>query len=260
VNPSEQRAIVRYEVQGAIERDDWVAVEHPFTITVDGKEFATFVCTPDHMEEMVYGFLASEGIIRRADEMASLNIDLEMGFARVELHNPQAAGKATVSKRFIGSCCGKSRQFYFLNDVRTAKTSLSTVTLTVRQCFERLGELQEASGEFKKTGGLHNAALCTPDTILVARSDIGRHNALDKIYGYCLLNGVKTRDAVIAFSGRISSEVVLKVAKLGAGVIISNAAPTTLALDLAHDLGITAVGFIRNHSLNVYTHPHRIKP
>lgn len=255
---AEERDIVRYDVDGPREEADWVAVEHPLTMIVGGEEFATMVCTPSEVEELVYGFLASEGLIRRPDEIASLAVDIKAGFARIELRNPRAAGKDTVSKRFIGSCCGKSRQFYFLNDARTARTSRSTVTLTVRQCIDRLRELQDASEAFRLTGGLHNAALCTPEANLVMRSDIGRHNALDKIYGHCLLQGIPTKDAVVAFSGRLSSEVVLKVAKLGAGVVLSKSAPTTLAIDLAHDLGITAVGFIRGGSLNVYSHAHRI--
>ncbi|HZG74766.1 MAG TPA: formate dehydrogenase accessory sulfurtransferase FdhD [Paenibacillus sp.] len=256
---SELLGIVRYNVgDGFREADDWIAVERPLTIVLDGEEFATMVCTPSEMEELVYGFLASEGIVRRADEVASLAIDETSGFARVALRNPRAAGKDAVSKRFIGSCCGKSRQFYFLNDARAARTSTSAVALTVRQCVDRLRELEDASEAFRRTGGLHNAALCAPERLLFARSDIGRHNALDKLFGRCLLDGVPTRDAIVAFSGRLSSEVVLKVAKLGAAVVLSKAAPTTLAIELARDLGITAVGFVRGGSLNVYSHPQRI--
>jgi len=256
---AERRDIVRYDVSGFHDEEDWVAVERPLTIQLDGEEFATMVCTPSDLEELVYGFLASEGIVRRADEVASLSIDPVSGFARVELRNPHAAGKDVVSKRFIGSCCGKSRQFYFVNDARAARTSNTRASLTVRQCVDRLRDLEDASQAFRRTGGLHNAGLCTPEAMLLARSDIGRHNALDKLYGRCLLDGIPTRDAIVVFSGRLSSEVVLKVAKLGAGIILSKSAPTTLAVELARDLGITAVGFIRGQSLNVYSHPHRIR-
>lgn len=250
--------MIRCNAEGAREESDWVAVEQALTILLDGEEFATIVCTPVEIEELVYGFLASEGIIRRPEEVTSLAVDLPAGYARIALANPHAAGKRTVSKRFIGSCCGKSRQFYFHNDARTAKTSRSTATITPRQCAELIRKLEAASETFQRTGGLHNAAICTPDYIIAARSDIGRHNALDKIYGYCLLNGIPVKDAVIAFSGRLSSEVLLKIAKIGAGIVLSKSAPTTLAIELAHDLGITAVGFIRGGSLNVYAHPHRI--
>ena len=88
-------------------------------------------------------------------------------------------------------------------------------------------------------------------------ADIGRHNALDKIYGHLLRQRISVRDKVLAFSGRVSSEVVLKAAKIGVGVLLSKSAPTDLALRLAHDLGITVVGFIRRDHLTVYTHPEQ---
>src|SRR5699024_12303025 len=112
---------------------------------------------------------------------------------------------------------------------------------------------------FQRTGGVHNAALCTPDDMLTVRTDIGRHNVLDKIYGNILENKIRLVDKLIVFSGRLSSEVLLKISKIGAGIIISKSAPTDLALQLANDLGITVIGFARAGKMNVYTHSHRIK-
>lgn len=88
--------------------------------------------------------------------------------------------------------------------------------------------------------------------------DIGRHNALDKLYGYCLMHSLAVEDKIMVFSGGISSEVLLKVAKIGCSIVLSKSAPTELALRLAHELGITTVGFIRNQSFNIYTWPERI--
>ncbi|TLS35972.1 formate dehydrogenase accessory sulfurtransferase FdhD [Pseudalkalibacillus caeni] len=257
-NVMKNHRILKYEGGELIETEDQVADEFPLTIFVNGEEFATMVCTPSYLEELIVGFLASEGIIRFKDEILALNINEDRGFAYVDVKNKQAVNSRSHSKRFIGSCCGKSRQFYLQSDVKTAKTIMRRSTISVDQCINLMKEMQDSSSDFHMTGGLHNAALCNTEEAIVSRSDIGRHNALDKIYGYCMQNKISLADKVIAFSGRISSEVLLKVSKIGVGIILSKSAPTTLALELADDLGITAVGFIRGNRLNVYTHPERI--
>jgi FdhD protein len=237
-----------------------VATEYPLTIYINNEEFSTVVCSPTNMEELVIGFLASEGLIRfYAEDVQSLSIDPHRGFAYVDLTNKPIINQQYYSKRFIGSCCGKSRtSFYFHNDVRTAKTSASKVQIRSDQCFMLMESMQNESKIFKQTGGVHNAALCSPTEIIVSRCDIGRHNALDKIYGYVLMNRVPVRDRILVFSGRISSEVLLKASKIGVGVILSKSAPTDLALDLANDLNLTTIGFIRDGKMNIYTHPERI--
>jgi len=253
-----QQPIIRFVDDELRELSDEVAIEYPLTVVVDGEEFATMVCSPTYIEELVIGFLASEGLIRSSDEILSLTLDEQRGFAYVELKYKQSISKDFHSKRFIGSCCGKSRQFYLQNDARTARTVLSKNTITVDQCFALVNQMQNSSLDFKVTGGVHNAALCTSDGMLIFRTDIGRHNALDKIFGYMIQNRISPADKVIVFSGRISSEVLLKVAKMGVGIILSKSAPTSLALELAKDLEITAIGFVRNSSMNIYTHPQRL--
>lgn len=250
--------IVKYNGHNFIEEEDDIAVESALTIILDGAEFATMVCTPSELKELVVGFLASEGVIRVYQDIQSIHIDEEKGFAYVDLVNKHSIQKDFHSKRFIGSCCGKGRQFYFHNDVKTAKTVMTKLTVTPEQCHELMKQMQESSSHFQQTGGVHNAALCTKDGIVAARTDIGRHNALDKLFGYCIINRIPLKDKIIAFSGRISSEVLLKAAKIGVGIILSKSAPTNLALDLAEELGITAVGFIRANGFNVYTHQERI--
>lgn len=133
-----------------------------------------------------------------------------------------------------------------------------SVQLTTEQIFSLMNEMEEQADMFRHTGGVHNAALCAPDRLLLSRMDIGRHNALDKIYGHCLRNKISVRNKIIVFSGRISSEILLKVAKIGCEIVLSKSAPTELALTLAEELGITTVGFIRGNSFNLYTHPERI--
>lgn len=251
--------VIKYR-NGQVQREPGhIAAEYPLTIYVNGDEFATLVCTPSDLEEMVVGFLASEGVIRFYHEINQLEIDVKQGLAYVELNRSVHQVKDFYAKRVIGSCCGKSRQsFYFYSDLRTAKTIRTAPTIPIQTCFALMKRLQEKSAAFKTTGGVHNAALCTPEELLIMRTDIGRHNALDKLYGHILINGISTADKIIAFSGRISSEVLLKVSKIGVGILLSKSAPTDLALQMANELNVTTVGFIRNNELNIYTHPERI--
>ncbi len=255
---SKKQPIVKYSSGGLLETEDEIVTEFPLTIYVNNEEFATMVCSPTHFEEMVIGFLASEGVIRVKSEIKQLNIDTNLGFAYVDLHTTTVKNQQYFSKRFIGSCCGKSRQFYFQNDVQTAKTSMIKMTVTAEQCIELMNQMQDESVVFKNTGGVHNAGLATPEQLFISRSDIGRHNALDKLYGYCLIHHIPVRDKILVFSGRISSEILTKAAKIGVGIVLSKSAPTDLAIKLAEDLNITAVGFIRGSSFNVYSHPERI--
>ena len=257
-NMSEKYNITKYTGGQFLHVEDVIVNEFPLTIFVNDVEFATMVCTPTHFKEMVVGFLASEGVIRFSDEILSLNIDESRGYAYVTIKAKTTTNQEYYSKRFIGSCCGKSRQFYFHNDAKTARTSTSTTTITAAQSIYLMNEMQSSSLVFQETGGVHNAALCTPEEILAVRTDIGRHNALDKLFGYSILNRMPVRDKIIVFSGRISSEVLLKAAKIGVGIVLSKSAPTDLAIKLAKDLNITAVGFIRGESFNVYSCPERI--
>ncbi|MFC4557730.1 formate dehydrogenase accessory sulfurtransferase FdhD [Virgibacillus kekensis] len=256
--PTNKWKVIKFDEDSLNEIEEEVAAEFPLTVMVNGEEFATMVCTPENLHELVVGFLASEGLIRSYSEIKSVHIDDSLGFAHVMLYRELDEDRYDHSKRFIGSCCGKSRQFYFKSDVQTAKTVMSKMSLSIEQGISLMKLLEEQSNHFQRTGGVHNAALCTSDGIEAIRTDIGRHNALDKIYGYALQNRVRLADKLIVFSGRISSEVLLKISKIGVGILLSKSAPTDLALKLADDLGITAIGFARKRKMNVYTHPERI--
>lgn len=253
-----KKTIVRFDGKETGKFEDEVAVEYPLTVMLNGEEFATIVCSPADIEDMVIGFLASEGVMRFSKDIDSLTIDESKGYAYVEMKVKQPVPRDFYMKRMIGSCCGKGRHFYFQNDAKTAKTITGRWGIPADRCFTLMDQMQRQSFFFKKTGGVHHAALCTKDEIVAIRADIGRHNALDKLYGHCLKNRVGMADKIVVFSGRVSSEVLLKISKIGVGILLSKSAPTDLALDLAEELNITVAGFIRGESMNVYTHSWRI--
>ena len=250
--------VIRFRNDSFFTDQEVIATESPFTIVVNGEEFATIVCTPTNMRELLVGFLASEGIIRFYDDIESLTVDQPRGFAYVDINTSLKDIHKNHSKRFIGSCCGKSRQFYFTNDLKTAKTITNPLSITANQCYDLMNTLQRQSTYFQETGGIHNAALCTVNKVILIHTDIGRHNALDKIYGDVLMKQISLANKLFVFSGRVSSEVLLKVSKIGIGLLLSKSAPTDLALQFAQDLGITVIGFLRGKKMNVYTHPERI--
>ena len=241
--------------------EDRIVTEYPVTIKLNNEEFMTMVCTPEYIEDLVIGFLASEGIIRRYEDIDELWLQEKEGFVHVKTTKLNPYFQNLHSKRYVTSCCGMSRQgFVFANDALTAKKMKDIrIKISADDCFRLMGELQKNAETFQVTGGVHNAALCDLNGIILGRMDIGRHNALDKIYGHCLKHNISIGDKVLVFSGRISSEILLKVAKIGCEMVLSKSAPTELALELAEELGITTVGFIRNHTLNVYTRPERIQ-
>lgn len=252
--------IIRYSHGRITTEEDVVVTEHPVTLKINGEEFATMVCTPEYIEDMAVGYLASEGVIREYADIQELWVQEEEGFVHVRTDRWNPLHHQMFTKRYITSCCGMSRAgFVFFNDARTAKIMDGVhVSLTFKDCFRLVESVLSSAELFERTGGVHIAALCDKEKILVMRSDIGRHNALDKIYGYCLKAGESLQDKIVVFSGRISSEILLKVAKIGCEVILSKSAPTALALELAQQLGITTVGFVRGETCNVYTHPERI--
>ncbi|KGP71172.1 formate dehydrogenase accessory sulfurtransferase FdhD [Pontibacillus yanchengensis] len=245
--------IHRYHRGAYKEFEDDIAIEFALTVVVQGEEYATMICSPCALEELVIGFLASEALIISYEDINSIQLDLEAGFAYVELSTDLPNKSYGRTKRFIGSCCGKSREFYFDQDVKTAKTIMKKHILSVQEVFSLMDTFQQHSNDFKRTGGVHQAAIATRHNIQYIAVDIGRHNALDKVYGYLLKNQISRREKQIVFSGRISSEVLVKVSKMGIGTLLSPSAPTDLALRLAEDLNITTVGFIRQNRLNVYT-------
>lgn len=252
--------LVDREAGDAREIEDEVAGEYPLTLLVNGREMATLVCTPTHMEEMALGFLTAEGVLRRGEPLRRFFLDREEGVVEVEAPEREGALEQEMfGKRYVGSCCGKSRTgFYMANDARTARRVEADLSLPAEACFGLMDALQDGSSLFGRTGGVHNAGLATADGLEVVRTDIGRHNTLDKLYGHALREDVDLTEKVVVFSGRISSEILLKISKMGCPVLLSKCAPTALALEMAEELGVTAVGFLKPERMTVYTHPGRI--
>jgi FdhD protein len=240
---------------GESERDE-LAVEEPLEIRVNGRPVAVTMRTPGHDEELAIGFLLSEGV---APVRAALPADLAVN--TIEVESP-AFDYARLSRNFYtsSSCgvCGKGA----LEAVAVAAPRVtSDLSVSGRLVAGLPDKLREAQPTFAATGGLHATGLFAADGSLVCvREDVGRHNALDKVVGYAFLAGLLPLERhVLCVSGRLSFELVQKASVAGCPVMVAVGAPSSLAVELARDRGVTLCGFVRDGRVNVYSEPWRIR-
>ena len=234
--------------------EDVVAVEEPLEIRVDGEALAVTMRTPGHDEELALGFLHGEGLID-GPRQAGLTEDFANNI--VEVRGPLT--RDPTSRRFYttSSCgvCGKGA----LEEVAVHSAPLPPGPTIARALAAQLpAGLDQPT--FRSTGGLHATGLFEADgTLVFTREDVGRHNAMDKVIGRALLDGlVPLGERILCVSGRLSFELVQKAAVAGAPILIGVSAPSSLAISLAEDRGLTLCGFARGSRINVYTHPQRI--
>lgn len=284
VLPVHHRPVRHWQAATALERSEAVVMEEPFEIRLNGRNLAVIMRTPgsnlENDRELAVGFLLSEGIITRPGQVEALlrskdadglpeenvlNV-VAPGINPFSASTGEAADPAGTSfeRRFVvaSSCglCGKNsileacRRLPPLDPERTAwQVSAATI-------YDLPGRLRQAQAIFEQTGGLHAAGLFDRQgQLLLLREDIGRHNAVDKIIGRAALDGAFPLDErILLVSGRTSFEIVQKALAARIPLVAAVSAPSTLALDLAEEGGITLIGFLRDRSMNVYTHPDRI--
>jgi FdhD protein len=238
--------------------DDVVVREFPLTIVLNNEELVTLLCSPKNLDYLAVGFLSSEGLLKGKDDIKKITVDDRRGVVRVETEAENKQAGELLFKRIITSGCGRGASFYSTADVGGQVKVESQVRILALQVLELAREFQRHSETYKATHGVHSAALCDTKNILIFSEDIGRHNAIDKIFGECILKDIPTDDHMILTSGRVTSEILLKVAKRNIPLLVSKSAPTDLGVKLANDLGITLIGFVRGKRMNVYSNDWRV--
>jgi FdhD protein len=239
-------------VPGARAERDAVAVEEPLEIRINGESVAVTMRTPGHDEELALGFCVTEGL---APHSASLPADLAANTVDVE------ADASPTPRNFYtsSSCgvCGKGALEAVAVEAPRVDSGLHVAAELVMQLPERLRTAQAA---FAATGGLHATGLFSPDGgLLCVREDVGRHNAMDKVVGWAFGAGrLPLSQALLCVSGRLSFELVQKAAVAGCPLVAAVGAPSTLAVELAADRGVTLCGFVRGGRMNVFTETWRI--
>ncbi|MBI5641133.1 MAG: formate dehydrogenase accessory sulfurtransferase FdhD [Nitrospirae bacterium] len=243
--------IVKIKENTSVEADDLIALERRVKISVNGKYLLSLYCTPLMIREFVVGVIHNEGLI--SGEWCADRMSIEYG-DEILVDIP-ASGTVTEGERAVTSGCAGGISFVRPLPDSLLSDSSSFHADTVREIFR---EFQKKSEVYRLTGGVHSAALTDGKTILAFAEDIGRHNAVDKVIGYCLLENIPFEGSMMLASGRLSSEIVSKCARSRIPVVISRAAPTSLAIEIAGKTGVTIVGFMRGDRMNVYSCSNRI--
>ncbi len=258
MNLFQSKKIIRVKDDNKSLEDDEVAIEFELSLNINGEKFVKLICTPNDIEELGIGYMYTEGIIKsikdikqidfryKSEDSGDLYIDL------VENLKFTSSDEETTIIKTITTACGNSKTFrlkvfnYYNFNSNQNKIDFSKINIIMKK-FNIKSEL------FVKTGGVHSCALTDLNDILYFCEDIGRHNAVDKIIGEAIKNGVNLNNYIIITSGRISSEIVYKCLAADIYTIISRSAPTTKAIEIGDKYGMTIIGFARGNRLNIYT-------
>ena len=238
------------------EMEDIVVKEFHLTIILNDRELVTLLCSPEKLDFLAIGFLFSEGLINSKRDIKKIDLDAEENLVRVATKKPLKFPKDILSKRLIGSSGGKGASPFVGIDPRSKIDT--SIYVSPSEVLDLVDQFVHRSGLFESTGGVHSAALCDTKSVLVFSEDIGRHNAIDKVFGECLLKDIPIHDRLLVTSGRVSSEILSKAAKRRIPLLISKSAPTNLGVQLANEVGITLIGFVREKRMNIYTHRWRV--
>ncbi len=243
--------IFRYR-QGEIEEiEDEIIQESPLKIFVSHQELATLMCTPKEHKALVVGFLAAEGLISSIDEIISIDFSQDQSIVRVELLQTSRRDEYLARRAITSGSSGNISFNQMQSEEQWPKVN-SSLQVDIGKVLSLITSMEKASHLFHRTGGTHSVALASSEELLIQVEDIGRHNAVDKVLGKAMLDGIPFEDKILLVSGRVSSEMVLKTMRRNIPILISRAAPTNLALEIAQKNGLAILGFARGKRVNIY--------
>jgi len=270
LEPTRKVRVIRVTGESLVRTEDVAAAEEPLDIRLHDRSFAIVMRTPGQYGELAAGFLLSERVVRSADDIGAVehcrhpdhsevhhvvNVFLR-GDAATRVTEHLEKRRQVVANSSCG-VCGRASIDELKADVAPLHAAWSVESDVIRALP---GRLRACQSTFDETGGLHAAALFSRDgAVLRSAEDVGRHNAVDKIVGAALLDDqLPLADALLMVSGRVSFEIVQKAWVAGVPLVAAISAPTSLAVDLAREAGITLIGFLRDHAFNIYTHEVRV--
>jgi FdhD protein len=245
---------------------DVVVVEEPLQIRIGGEPFQVLMRLPGWEKELALGFLYTEGIVRDLAEVITVHFCgtgtdpmLPPNVVDVRLTEAALARRGRRHVEVSYSSCGLCAKEAVSEICRKVPKVSSPLTVSATVLLTLMDRLQEAQTIYRDTGGTHAVALASPDgKVFIHAEDVGRHNAMDKVIGRAVLTRQNLTNLVALLSGRISFEMVLKCVRAGIPILAAVSAPTSMALELAQELELTTVGFVRDQRLNIYTAPQRV--
>ena len=254
ISPQKAVHFDRYEFKKWKSHEAETIVETPVSLTVNGQVWLTFMCTPVHLEAMAVGFLYNEGVIETMGEIEDVRV-CEHG-DNVDVWLNRSVEQPTNWRRTSG-CTGGVTAVDLLAkpDVSLSDKQDTFPPETIEHVMELLLEAQVL---YRETGGVHTSLLSDGEQIIVSAEDIGRHNTLDKIAGLCLMQNTFPEKRILITTGRISSEMLQKAARMDVPILISRTSPSSLSIEMAERYGITLIGYARKHRFNVYSNLQRV--
>lgn len=262
---SRTEAVVRVRGSAAQKEPDEIAVEEPLELRIEGSSVAVMMRTPGHDRELAAGFLLTENLIRRADDIFEITLcggTEQEQVANVTLRNPAAFDPARLTRHiFSSSSCGICSKAT-IEAVRQTRAPIEDDSIIASEILRSFPDaLRREQQTFDRTGGLHACGLFDlAGDLQIVREDVGRHNALDKLIGHELLaNRLPARGRVLFLSGRVSFEMMQKALAAGVAIVAAISAPTSLAVEFARASHQTLVGFIRGQTMNIYSGAERVE-
>lgn len=257
VEPLPVRLVGVKRVGGLPIERDVVVEEWPVAVFANGVKLATVLCMPTGIRELVVGFAAYLGLVERREQVRSIEVDYEAKRAALELDVEDARIKSAV-QLLVTSTCGANVYGPRLPDLHPLDGD-GGFRVTRSHLLECVSSLRSMAPVFSRTGCTHQAAFSDGQGIRILYEDIGRHNAMDKVVGHALMQGVDMSRGALVTTGRLNAEMVVKALRRSVPVLASRSAVSTHAVQLAETYGLTLVGFARNARVNVYTRPERVE-
>ncbi|MBN1214545.1 MAG: formate dehydrogenase accessory sulfurtransferase FdhD [Candidatus Lokiarchaeota archaeon] len=252
-----------------VELHDQVLIERSVNISINSQPLVNILCLPKNIKQLAIGFLYSIGLLDKYDDIESIHIeesDVNIQLiSKEKIKNISEYFKKNPITRVFDTSCGISSPW---RDIIKKKIDhrmeqhllLKNDKIKKENIFMAIKEMQKNTELFRQTGGCHGAAIfnINDNQLITIMEDIGRHNAIDKIIGECIINNYIFNNALLTTTGRLTGDVVLKAIRAEIPIVASLSAPIDSGIRLAFSYGITLIGFVRGSRMNIYTHPNRI--